>query len=150
LLPGWFRFFAWLYVVAGVANAGVIFGGALVGASSGGGLYLDIFGQRYQGPLRDWQPLAMAVVAGGISGVALTLLWGWRHGRILGLVCLYAYIFVSIVAMAVALRQGHVTISLSVLLLLVPILTLHRLKTKWNASPGQPPMLGNWPDMVTR
>lgn len=144
LLPGWFRFFGWIYLIVGVVVAGVVFGGAVWNASVDGGTYLDIFGQRYQGTLRAWPPLLMGAVAAFHSYVALSLLWGRRQGRVLGLIACYGYLALWLAFLKIGSDTGHYRISLA-----TPIFVgcfvgvLHSLKQKWNAAPAEHPPMGD-------
>jgi hypothetical protein len=120
--------------------AGAVFGGAVLNASVDGGTYLDVFGQRYQGTLRAWQPLLMGAVAVFHSYVALSLLWGRRQGRVLGLIAGYGYLALWLAFLKIGSGTGHFSISLS-----PPIFVgcfvgvLHSLKQKWNAGSQAPP-----------
>lgn len=141
LLPGWLRFFAWLFLIFGVIEVGVLLGGMVVDASIDR-FYLNFLGIKYQGPLRAWLPAALVLSLGAVAWVSFTLLWGRKEGRILGLIACYGYYAVAACAFVVGFRQGHITISPSPILMVFPIMALHRAKQGWNSGPDEPPVIG--------
>lgn len=134
LLPGWFRFCAWCAFLFGSAFAATILAGAIAGASLGPGEYLDVFGQRYQGPLRAWQLYLMAAWTAFQAYAALTLLLGRREGRLLGLVAGYGGLLLWLVFLTVGGKTGHLRVDLgSPAVAGVVVAVLHSVKQRWNA-----------------
>lgn len=143
LLPGWFQFFGWCYVIMGAVVAGAILGGAVWNASVDGGTYLEVFGQRYQGSLRDWPPLLMGAVAAFHCYVALSLLWGRRQGRVLGLIACYGYLVLWLAFLKLGWDTRHFRLSFSTPFFVgCFVWVLHSLKQRWNAEPPAPPQIG--------
>jgi len=133
VLPAWIRFFSWVFLIIGAFAGMLSMSGAIVNFE---GKFM-LFGIRHAGPLRDWLPVTMGVAFLLLGYAGFALLWGRREGREVGLTAGYVGLGICAVAVLLALQDGRLYIPIEPLFQVPFIVTLHRLKARWEEEPNQ-------------
>lgn len=130
LLPGWIKFFSWLFLlVAGGVPVGVV-----TGIVTGRSITFSLFGIHYQGAVLDLEAVLLAVAILSCGTTAYGLLWGRSWGVFAGTLTGWCGLALSVTSIFVNRPGLHVPLEP---LLLIPFLVkLSALRPRWNEAAG--------------
>jgi hypothetical protein len=135
LLPTWIKVFAWIFLGVGACCTVVECVGAIFNASGN----FMLHGLEYSGPMRQVWPFAISLVFAFYGCTAYLLLWGKKEGRKAGLAAGYLGMALCLLGVVIAVSRGRFYIPLEPILQVPFVVTLHRLKGRWEEYPNQTP-----------